>query len=584
MSNICNTCNTCDKFKKKVHICFKCKHTTCRQCLIKHLSVTFPFVCINPTCGCKLTNVVKTVGETWLYSVLWLRINNNFLSNSDKQIVDVCQQNIVNLRSDIQEKTNQYSIERNILYTKTDEIRYMINQIILAKPSVQTVNGLIRKCPTSDCLGMITVDCTGGTTGGTNECGMCYTVLCKQCLEVKLDDTHTCEPDILESVKVIFKDTKPCPGCGISIYKIEGCYQMWCTHCHTTFHYRTGEVLNERIHNPHYIEWMNTNQHVANNEEEHGINYNTLTRIARLKGDEVRHVNDLVRIYNHVQLVEMENVNTTLRELTNEEAYSKKRAYYIMKKISVEYYKDWLYNRDRLYHKYTHLLAVYTKFIMLLREELTKYITDMNYEMTNIQNILDIVNKESLEYSQLYEHKFPYFNLKNNKIAIETRLKRFKLEPIVIESCRPTCDICVDTFNKTSRKQTKCSKCDIHVCIRCASKYFLESINEEHCMNCKEPWNRTILIQNFGISWYKNKFKNHRKDILFEREKLQIQNTMELVERLKMVDDLTKERSNIYYTLQKAAFKHKEYVSCIEKQISASFEAIWRIKKMYLPI
>ena len=31
---------------------------------------------------------------------------------------------------------------------------------------------------------------------------------------------------------------------------------MWCTKCHTTFHYQTLEILKESIHNPHYIEYM----------------------------------------------------------------------------------------------------------------------------------------------------------------------------------------------------------------------------------------------------------------------------------------------------------------------------------------
>jgi hypothetical protein len=52
------------------------------------------------------------------------------------------------------------------------------------------------------------------------------------------------------------KDTKPCPGCKEFIFKINGCSQMWCVQCHTTWNWDTGEILeNQKIHNPHYIEY-----------------------------------------------------------------------------------------------------------------------------------------------------------------------------------------------------------------------------------------------------------------------------------------------------------------------------------------
>ena len=69
-------------------------------------------------------------------------------------------------------------------------------------------------------------------------------------------ESHTCDPNLVETMKAIQKETKACPKCGINIYKIEGCSQMWCTNCHTAFDWTTRRIETGRIHNPHYYDWQ----------------------------------------------------------------------------------------------------------------------------------------------------------------------------------------------------------------------------------------------------------------------------------------------------------------------------------------
>jgi len=67
----------------------------------------------------------------------------------------------------------------------------------------------------------------------------------------------------VESVKLKKKDTMGCPSCGVRIYKIEGCDQMWCVECHTPFSYKTGDIVKGVVHNPHYYEYIR--EHGENN-------------------------------------------------------------------------------------------------------------------------------------------------------------------------------------------------------------------------------------------------------------------------------------------------------------------------------
>jgi hypothetical protein len=108
----------------------------------------------------------------------------------------------------------------------------------------------IQPCPNSDCRGFLSTQW---------KCGMCLMWTCKDCHDIKglnQDDSHECNPDKVASAKLIAEETKPCPKCGVRLFKISGCNQMWCTSCNDcAFDWVTGKI-ETAIHNPHYFEYQ----------------------------------------------------------------------------------------------------------------------------------------------------------------------------------------------------------------------------------------------------------------------------------------------------------------------------------------
>jgi hypothetical protein len=106
----------------------------------------------------------------------------------------------------------------------------------------------IMPCPSAECRGFLS---------SQYKCELCSIHACPKCFEIIGKDknaNHKCNEDNVKTAEMIRKDTKPCPACGTRISKIDGCDQMWCVECHTAFSWKTGNIDNGRVHNPHFYE------------------------------------------------------------------------------------------------------------------------------------------------------------------------------------------------------------------------------------------------------------------------------------------------------------------------------------------
>lgn len=131
---------------------------------------------------------------------------------------------------------------------KLDHMMWDYKHFMAHKPGAEVVTkerkAFVAACPGTDCRGFLST---------AYKCGTCQVRFCPDCRERKVEG-HVCDPALVETIKAIVADSKPCPSCGFPISRVSGCDQMYCTQCDTPFSYSTGAVVKGVIHNPHYYE------------------------------------------------------------------------------------------------------------------------------------------------------------------------------------------------------------------------------------------------------------------------------------------------------------------------------------------
>lgn len=169
-------------------------------------------------------------------------------------------------------------------------------------------NPYIFPCNQNECKGFITKDFV---------CCICNTKFCDKCL-IPIKQNHECKDEDIQTMNNILNNTKPCPKCCTRIFKISGCSQMFCTHCHTGFDWNTGDIITGNFHNPHYIEYLQTHNitEVCHDDEIpiYVWNFNTdITYHQRL----IRHLDYLLNTYTFIFPIRAVRCEKFVRYLCN---------------------------------------------------------------------------------------------------------------------------------------------------------------------------------------------------------------------------------------------------------------------------
>lgn len=293
-----------------------------------------------------------------------------------------------------------------------------------------------KPCPAPECRGFLSSQWM---------CVICKTKVCATCHAIKrlgdknkqdADDSvdnddvknHKCKEEDIATATLIAKDSKNCPKCGVSIYKIEGCNQMFCTHCNTAFSWNTLTIINGNIHNPHYFAWLksqgqnpsaqNPATFQCNNNDDFAATHVLVQVLNRYKINTrtTNYITDFIRSVNHIQqygATQHRQTNDTTEDVNvNDEL----RYRYLKNVIDEETFKDLAYTRykSKRFHrpKVAIVEMVHAAAVAIIRtiplstvyDPSIDFIGIINNVLTQMEELMNYYNQSMLDHHNLYKN------------------------------------------------------------------------------------------------------------------------------------------------------------------------------------
>ena len=350
-------------------------------------------------------------------------INNVQKENESDSLTEIFDKHFIKLQKYIT-KIKNLEFSRNILKEELEK------QGILKKRSIT----FIHACPKEGCKGFLST---------AWKCGLCENWTCPNCFELKglkKDDPnnpHECKEENVKSAELIKKSTKNCPKCAVPIYKISGCDQMFCTKCRIAFSWKTGEIDNGVIHNPHYFQVQRELEQALNQEQRQALENNANRNLCGPCGDDnmpnwylyqgiIRKLRDdkkistkqynwafnVFRQVNHLNHAIMEPMRRTCRSLQDQQDL---RARYILSRITKKYFENELVENDAIFKRYISCLQIYDLIITIFRECVNKISEERTSKaimeaMTHVKKITDYANRELARLSYVYSKSIELFD------------------------------------------------------------------------------------------------------------------------------------------------------------------------------
>ena len=360
----CDVC--CEKLNKINHKKVKCPFcdlTSCRSCSQRYILESFQ----DPHCmGCKTAwnrEFVDSFCTKYFRTTELKRHRENVLFERECALMPDTQpevERIIQMRRirRVIREQKQKLLELHHRYQTLqlgepipDEIRILYREMEITYRHLEQIRNsgtiidneprrFVRQCPIEECKGFLNEEWY---------CGLCERHYCKSCNEL-LDENHVCDKDVVETMKLLNKDSKSCPKCGTVIHKTSGCAQMWCINCHTAFNWRTGKIENGRIHNPHFIEFRRKTMM----SREHGdIPCGGAPTFRELR--EIGATNQILQYAMVIQQVEHEHMFLDTRPIDNTQL----RVTYMLNDIGKEDFKNFLQRQEKYKDKVRDLSNIY---------------------------------------------------------------------------------------------------------------------------------------------------------------------------------------------------------------------------------
>lgn len=145
------------------------------------------------------------------------------------------------------------------------------------------------------------------------------------------------------------------------------------------------------------------------------------------------------------------------------------------------------------------------------------------------------------------------------------KLIRKKKNQVKMNETSKICQVCIEPFNKSGLKEVECPYCEYSSCAKCVKSYMKETKQNAHCMNCRREWDRDIMVEKLTKSYVNKEWKNHREEILLERETSLLPETQVYVEREIEIERLVEEHHIVQKEISKWILKSIELKKQIEK-------------------
>lgn len=243
----CNIC--CDDYNKSTRskvCCPYCEFDVCRTCCETYiLSESIP-KCMKPECA-----------KEWSRKFLRENFTNVFLSTKYKEhledvLFDQEKALLPSTQPLVEERIARRGLEKQIrdlalliddLYKQKRDLERQIHHGLFSVSEEKEKARFVRQCPANGCRGFLSTQW---------KCGICEQWSCPDCHELKgpnRDCGHTCDPNNVETAKLLAKDSKPCPKCQSLIFKIDGCFAsdtpvlLWDGTVKMSQHIQVGDIL-----------------------------------------------------------------------------------------------------------------------------------------------------------------------------------------------------------------------------------------------------------------------------------------------------------------------------------------------------
>lgn len=404
--DICPICAT-KKYTKAWITCpsFNCRFSCCRSCVKSFLLGNHD---ADPKCmSCKIGwnyDFLMKNTEANFYEKEYRDYRANIFLEREKSLLPNLLEQAARKKRDTQleEQLKDYRKQIKELKKKIDDTnRELKNNRSAVVQEKKEKSELISHCPYDQCKGYL---------NSNYVCALCDKKSCKTCRQQEHE--NDCDKNVVETLKLLARDTKNCPNCKIPINKIDGCDQMYCVKCHTPFSWTTGKIETGRIHNPHYYEYLRKHGEIKREEGDipcgGQVRLNELTNIFRNNGVQNFEVENTVldshMLSGHIR----QTVLPFYQNPTPQEKYNTLRIKYLTDEIDDTKWKTDLKRFDKQKQKCQSAYLILSMFVDVVDDIHRKIVTDESnlHEYTReINEIRDYTNRELKKMFESFGNK-----------------------------------------------------------------------------------------------------------------------------------------------------------------------------------